>query len=831
MSIRNLIHNKRNISFIMYFFIICIVLAFYIYMTKKKIGTDNDCYDFISHYPDAIKSNNENARMLEDKAYILNYKLMSKAVLNAFSTDPLLINKNSIPLHLNGVHFKNGGFMFNYYYNKSNKLLHIFEIRKKLDNFYYTINVSLTKTPKIEILKVNGSNKIIIDSTTYQPDIKEKNSLFIIAYKEYILIFDKKTILFQIKDSDISTDGMFSYDNQISGTIKDKYTVKAASLEKISRDFFKLFYFNEDIESVPNHHFNYLEKNWNLMYLDEYANLPQGKQHYVNRLMIKDRTIPAIYMACNSSIIYTLKTPDDHPVLEFYLSLKPKHITDQKRLFFEITISSNDPNTHKQTFKINLSSITKITSEFCKFKFIPNNVDKHDVKISFSFFTDDKKYLRNENKIILALGSPILFSTGKNNKKNVILISLDTLGARHMGCYGYFRNTTPSIDSFAKKYTFFKNAFANSSWTLPSHISMLSSRYPYETGYFKIDKPFNKIRIAQNVKMLAEILKFHGYATFAVTGGINVSARFGFDKGFDVYIEKRNKWTEKDIAKDIDLAIDMIQQNMNRKFFFFFHTYQIHAPYTKDTFLEESNSNVDYRYKAIAKYDSEILYADQHIGRFLKWLENKGLLENTLLIITSDHGENFDYMEPGDVSGAHGITMYDAELKVPLIMGGPNCLWGGRNISNIVNLIDVVPTILDFLNLPTDENFRGISLLKPYKIEDRKEKVVYSEGVLHCPFEIRSVRSDHYKLIQNIFNEKQPHGKTEFEFYDIKNDPLEKKDIYTSEHKLSIIFKNTMEKINQNIISNMRKTIKTPGTAILEDEDFQKQLQALGYIN
>lgn len=824
--------KRKIIKVLIPIFILSLILlcALYFLLIEKK--EKPPIYDFILNFPDAEKSKaiaeHKNDIILEDPAYLLNHNLLLKKILMLFSTDAVMVNKAGKQLINDPLTMKNGGFLLTYFYNPSHKTKYTFDLKNSGNGSSYEVDLLLGESVSLEVYKNDPIGRNLLDGFKYSPSIKRKNALFIISYEKYLVIFDDSSILFQMKDNAAHTQtaGRFTFSTD---SRQDKFNLKAAEIPDTLNGFLKMQYLEEQIKDAPPHKFNYTEKNWNKLYLEEYAGLSQGKHPWIHRLMLKDTTMPALFLKCGDEIKYNLELPEK-PVLEFNLGLNPKYIVDKNRLIFEAKITPSNDNKPPQILRLKLADLEEISSRFYRFRITPKNGITGKVSVSFKFTTVDEKFIKNEKEIILALASPAAFSTIKNkNAKNVILISLDTLGARHLGCYGYKRDTTPMIDAFAEKFRLFQNAFSNSSWTLPSHISMMSSKYPYETGYFQTKMPFNRIRIAQNVEMLAQYLKADGFWTFAITGGANVSAKFGFDRGFDAYIEKKD-WKEKDIADEIDRAIDILKDAGARNFFLFFHTYQIHAPYSVDTVCDWQDKKGNYRENIIAKYDSQVLYTDKHIGRFLGWLEKNNILENTLVIITSDHGENFDYIEPGALSGEHGITMYDEEIKVPLIIGGDAAFSGGKNISGVVSNIDIVPTILDFLDIGIPDGLRGTSLLGYDKKSAGKDKVIYAEGVYRKPYEIKAVRSCEKKFIENLVKKDQANI-PQYEFYNTSEDKYEKKNLYSPDNKEVGVFRSLLFKIVQSIDAGRKKIIRTPGLSALDDKELENQLKQLGYIN
>jgi hypothetical protein len=307
--------------------------------------------------------------------------------------------------------------------------------------------------------------------------------------------------------------------------------------------------------------------------------------------------------------------------------------------------------------------------------------------------------------------------------RGIILISLDTLRADHLGVYGYHRNTSPFIDSFGKESIVFNNAVVQSPWTLPSHMSIMTSLYPSFHGVLSTSN-----RLADEHVTLAEVLRNGGYQTAAFVDGGFMNGSWGFHQGFDIYDDDR----EVGIKHILSKVIKWLDGNKSKPFFLFVHCYDIHSPYnppapynsmfhdfTYKGGLVPSNNTLtaarqnemelneeDLRH-FIALYDGGIRYTDEKIGEFLSYLREVGVYEQTLIIITSDHGEEFKEHD----SMLHNQLYYRPNLHVPLIMHIPGHPKKGIRIRELARSIDLLPTILDIVGLPSLPTAQGKSLL------------------------------------------------------------------------------------------------------------------------
>ena len=384
---------------------------------------------------------------------------------------------------------------------------------------------------------------------------------------------------------------------------------------------------------------------------------------------------------------------------------------------------------------------------------------------------------------------------------NVVFVSFDTLRADHTGFSGYGRDITPNIDKFAKRGFVFENAVSVSSWTLPSSMSWFTGVYPSKhkvTNKFTVlpdgkEEITNLAKVSPTLKTLAEVFKESGYLTGSFTGGAGIHRQFGFDKGFDIYTD------DKDFAGieyTYPKAIEWIKENKDKKLFVFLHGYNIHGQYTlpsgydkrfvdfeykgKLTGMKEEQKNLreegltrgeifltsdDVRFLT-ALYDEKIQRANEIFSNFVKEYEKLGLLNKTVFILTSDHGE--ELYEHGQID--HGHSLYDELIRVPLIITVPGN-HEARKIADQVRSIDIMPTILDILGLRVDVKInvqlQGESLTPLFRGE-RKSYDVFSETDYRYAIFKKSLRTyDGWKLIKDM--EK----KTD-EVYDLGRDKSEK---------------------------------------------------------
>ena len=303
--------------------------------------------------------------------------------------------------------------------------------------------------------------------------------------------------------------------------------------------------------------------------------------------------------------------------------------------------------------------------------------------------------------------------------RNVLLVSIDTLRADHLGCYGYSRPTSPTIDAvLAARGTLFEHVFASSPWTFPSHAGMLTGRYPCVHRFYPAVRSANDENalgaLPADAPTLAEVLRARGYATGGFTEDGWISAEMGFARGFGTFVENRAfpRFSEPlgQVERTLHDALAWIRRNDDGPWFVFVHTYQVHNPYTPPPgYLAQvaADAGDDRASADAAAYDAEIRYTDDVLAHFLAGLDAAGA-GDALVVLTSDHGEQFG--EHG--LWMHGNSLYDELLHVPLIVRAPGLVPAGKRIATDVGLLDVVPTILDLAGAGAPPHGDGRSLAR-----------------------------------------------------------------------------------------------------------------------
>jgi arylsulfatase A-like enzyme len=381
--------------------------------------------------------------------------------------------------------------------------------------------------------------------------------------------------------------------------------------------------------------------------------------------------------------------------------------------------------------------------------------------------------------MLLGVADPTVHSLEDYGRaRGVVLVSVDTLRRDHVGAYGYGRPTTPRLDALAREGLLAEDAVSTSSWTLPAHLSLLTSADPGAHGGVDMEHAFNR-----RVPTLAEAFRQAGFATHAVTSHLYVSAVYGLDQGFD-HLDLHQDRKATDVA---DRAMDLLDRHGDRPFFLFLHFYDPHWHYdppddAKARFVKPYAGSMTGRWgdfsarppsdvtpedlaHLLALYDGEIRHTDDQVGRVLDHLAARGALANTLVVVTSDHGEEF--LEHG--SWEHQKTLYEEVVRVPLIVSGPGV--ASRKEPAQATLLDVMPTILAWAGLPASPAQQGRSLLAPLG-----EREAYGETD-HTTDRTRKLflraGAGRWKAILSL----SPEGEQRrCEWYDLASDPGETKD-------------------------------------------------------
>jgi len=428
---------------------------------------------------------------------------------------------------------------------------------------------------------------------------------------------------------------------------------------------------------------------------------------------------------------------------------------------------------------------------------------------------------------------------------NVILVSIDTVRADHLSLMGYPRATSPNIERLAAQGCFFKTTVSQAPWTVPSHFSILTSTYPkvHRADVPMLELSTDKPRWNRSLPTLAQLLQNQGYLTAAFTGSGCMSSRFGFSSGFDTYVEIRYPETRKrntDCEVIFGNAIEWLREHADRTFFLFVHTYEPHSPYVDEYFAKsERITKFDKTRWRKALYDGDIRKADYFLGSLLDEVDALGLADNTLVIVTSDHGEDLDGVRnPPDAEykTGHGFNLYDEMLLVPLVMRGPGIQPHEKGITPQVRLIDILPTVLDYLDIPEPDTIQGKSLRGMIEGRDRLDRPAVCEATCTgCPRE--GLRVDGFKYVHRL-EDRQIGGvwvnrSPEFEVYDLDEDPGELDNIAQENSARTAAFQRQLDELAntapKRILSDPKDNDHSEFN-LQDNPELAEQLEALGYL-
>jgi arylsulfatase A-like enzyme len=433
-------------------------------------------------------------------------------------------------------------------------------------------------------------------------------------------------------------------------------------------------------------------------------------------------------------------------------------------------------------------------------------------------------------------GAPeILEPRPRGSAPNLILVSLDTLRADHLGTYGCALPTSPVIDRFAAEGTLFEQAVAAYPSTPASHMTMMTGVYPAVHG---VIGPFRVMSL--DIPTLAELLAAHGYATAAVTEDGMLVAAAGFQRGFSSYRENKGAsiW---DASGQVDVTfpagLRWLEGHRGERFFLFLHTYQVHEPYSPPpaynlfTTYEENGKPVAITPSTPAAirdrhlYAGEVRYVDAELGRVLERLVALGEAERTLVVVTSDHGEEF--YEHG--WKGHDETLYEEVLHVPLIMRAPGLVPAALRVPVQVSLVDLTPTLLDLLGVPVPPTVQGTSLvplLRDPTAPAFAARVAFAELVKKQQPYLEGARAGGLKWIFPRVPGRVP------EVYDLRKDPGEHHNIANAElvaqgRALVEQYRASAEGVQTRLAGQGGGP---PGLSPALDERTVEKLRALGYV-
>jgi arylsulfatase A-like enzyme len=431
-------------------------------------------------------------------------------------------------------------------------------------------------------------------------------------------------------------------------------------------------------------------------------------------------------------------------------------------------------------------------------------------------FEVDPESAPARNHPLAVWADPYLVHAAHARPPNVLLVSIDTLRADRLGCYGYAVPTSPVLDALSRDGVRFARAISQSPWTTPSHLSMFTSLYPTRHGvnldharlakFLRGEGDYPTLGAAEVT--LAELLRRRGYRTLAITGGGPTAPAFGLGRGFDVYQSGAS-------AKLREPVLGRLREHLEAyrdvPLFLFFHTFEVHAPYLRHDLAGDLLSAADreaiddlarkggpalipglrklleerglFRAQVTsALYDGGVLHTDRFLGRLFEELRRLDLWERTIVVVTANHGEEFADHDPKRFYDAHCSPVHEELVHVPLLLRVPGRFRPGTVVEEPVELLDLAPTLLDLVGLPVPSVMQGESLVEVVEGGRAHRRWSLSEATCVRP-EWKALRNGRYKYVAAIevgADDDRSNPKARVlvrRLYDLARDPKERKDL------------------------------------------------------
>jgi arylsulfatase len=446
------------------------------------------------------------------------------------------------------------------------------------------------------------------------------------------------------------------------------------------------------------------------------------------------------------------------------------------------------------------------------------------------------------------LFSALAESAAATERPNIVLITLDTLRADHVSCYGYPRQTTPTLDRLAAEGVRFTHAYSQSDHTNPSHTTILTGMYPRSHSVTS-----NRAALPLEVVNIPERLREQGYQTMGAVSSYHLGPDWQMDQGFDDYYSIT--WERRQGGQTTEVALEWLIEKRQEPFFMWVHYFDPHAPYLppypynvlyqadpaytpyrKPTSELQQPYNWVDRYgdwpawaedvaEVITQYDGAIQYADLQVNRLLTYLDEHDLSDNTIVIVTADHGEGF---------GEHGVAydhygLYEEVVHVPLIIRAPGRLPAAQVVDELVGHIDLGPTLFGLLGLPIPEEMAGVDLGQTI----HRQRGLDRQGIVSQQHELYStaIRTEGWRLIQQLLDDDlwplyELHT-GQVELYDLQDDPQERQNLVSSD---SSAVRQTLNSLFDLLLGWEAETPLAEGLESPPlNEEMEEMLRRLGY--
>jgi choline-sulfatase len=432
--------------------------------------------------------------------------------------------------------------------------------------------------------------------------------------------------------------------------------------------------------------------------------------------------------------------------------------------------------------------------------------------------------------------------TSEKEGTNVILFSIDTTRMDHCSVYGYDRDTTPNLRAFAAKGARFDSAYAPTATTGPTHATIFTSLYPRAHGVIK-----NGLSLSHEFETLAERLSTSGYQTAAIVSSFVLDAKFGYAQGFSFYDDdfsfetssyRSNRWEGHRVEHGFDRpaddttsrAINWLKnmRNQYQAFFLFVHYFDPHDPYTPpEPFLSQlapSKQTSSWLEKVISQYDGEIAFVDHEIGRLLNALKQMGIEENTLIVITSDHGEGL--MQHGHM--LHGVHIYEEAVRIPLLFRWPQHIPGNKVFKSPVGLVGLTPTILDLIGIkPESRRYQGVSfapMIRGETISDTDRQIfLYRRHYDAKTVGKIQVKGEKFGIIDGNWKYIEGAEEKSKELFNLDSDPRELRNLYDTSPRKALTLASQLE------VMKRRYSGADSKKRVISKDDLST-LKSLGYV-
>jgi len=418
--------------------------------------------------------------------------------------------------------------------------------------------------------------------------------------------------------------------------------------------------------------------------------------------------------------------------------------------------------------------------------------------------------------IVTLAGLLVSCGNGQQGAPNILLISIDTLRPDRLGYAGGTHDTSPAIDGLAGAGMVFNNNYSVAGWTLPAMATVLTGRYPKEHGATDFHWSMDLSH-----RTLADMVRAEGYDTRGYVSHVILKPSYGFAEGFRHYdFSVLNVGHPHDVATARQLT-DLVVRDLDevtKPYFIWVHYFDPHFEYLKHSKWQHfGNSPID-------RYDQEIAHTDEQIARLISELKRKGLFDNTIVVFTSDHGEEF-----GEHDAEYHYTLHEEVMRVPLVIAGPGVAPGTDDTPT--RQVDILPTLLGLLGIERPTDLPGRDILSPTD----ESLPIFMERDRPPPYNQRGVIMDGYKLIaiEQADTASIPVGSRGTHvaitnvhpgiyLYDLSADPGEKNNIYSDSHPKA---KELLQLMTDHYSGNEK-----PLRPVELDENLREKLRSLGYI-